>query len=406
MSRPPIYLIVKKRRAIPRPECCAAWHHPTVANARSTSRGGAKLAQNRHTLVKIGTLALVSCATLTGGLVFSAAQALAAEGVGPVIGQVTATEIAEHEVEVEAQVDPGGLQTTYEVWLMWQEADPRGGPTNVGERPTGGSQTQTGHIPAGSGDQTVSVTLKGLQWGYTYWYGVRAVNSACDTRGQSPYTFALHISGEFPDGSGAGPPYETEISCGVIKLNEEESAKAVKEYEAKHAKELDAQHVKEHEEQESNELAARTAEATARKEREEQERDKGGLSLTATTVTVERNGTALVKLECLGIASCHGKLMLTAKAAVETKGAKGKNGGKGRPVTIGTLGTVGFSISGDETKTLKLDLDATGRALLKTDHGRCSASLEILELAPNNENTQTKTVQLVQQKAHGSSGGS
>jgi hypothetical protein len=188
----------------------------------------------------------------------------------------------------------------------WQEADPRGGPTNGGERPTGGSQTQTGHIAAGSGDQTVSVTLKGLQWGYTYWYGVRAVNSACNTRGQSPYTFSLHISGEFPDGRGTGPPYETEIPCWSTKVSEELSA--------------------------------------------------------------------------------------------QTKGAKGAKGGKNaRTVRIGTAD---LSISGDQAKTIKVNLNAAGRALLSADHGRTGASLAILELAPSPENIQTKTVHLVRQQQH------
>src|SRR5271170_5836746 len=137
------------------------------------------------------------------GGVLCAGPARAAEGVGPVIGHVTATEIAEHEVRVEAQIASGGLETTYEIWLAWQEADPKGGPTNSGERPTGGPQTQTGHITAGSDNQTVSATLKGLQWGYMYWYMVKAVNSSCNTsEGESPYTFGLHISGEFPDGDG------------------------------------------------------------------------------------------------------------------------------------------------------------------------------------------------------------
>jgi hypothetical protein len=344
-------------------------------------------------------VALVSCAILASGLVLSAARASAAEGVGPVIGHVAATEVAEHEVKVEAQIDPGGLETTYEVWLVWQEADPKGGATNSGERPTGGAQTQTGHIAAGSGDQTVSVTLKGLQWGYLYWYGVRAVNSACNTRGESPYTFALHISGEFPNGEGTGPPYETEISCGFSKLSEEESAKTLKEYEAKHAKELEAQHAKEHEEQEFKEAAARAAEVTARKQREEQEQDKGGLSLAATNVAVQRNGTALVKLTCLGIASCRGKLTLTAKSTVMANGKK-----KTRTRTV-SIGTVSFSIAGDETKTVKVRLASSGRALLSAGHGRCSASLAILELAPGPRNTQTKIVQLVQEKVGGKAKG-
>ena len=114
---------------------------------------------------------------------------------------------------------------------------------------------------------------------------------------------------------------------------------------------------------------------------------------------VQNGDTALVKLNCLGIASCHGKLTLTASDPAKTKGAKGAKGGKkARAVTIGRAS---YSIAGDETKTVKLDIDSAGQALLKADHGRCSASMAILELAPSPTNTQTKTVQLVQRKARG-----
>ena len=98
-----------------------------------------------------------------------------------------------------------------------------------------------------------------------------------------------------------------------------------------------------------------------------------------------------VKLNCLGIESCHGKLTLTAQGTAKAKGSK-----RARAVTIGT---VSFSIAGDETKTVKVELDAPGRMLLKADHGRCDASLEILELAPGAENTQGETARLVQAKA-------
>ena len=116
----------------------------------------------------------------------------------------------------------------------------------------------------------------------------------------------------------------------------------------------------------------------------------GGVSLAATTVTVQSSGMALVRLNCLGIASCRGKLTLTAKSSVEATGKK-----KARAIMIGT---VRFVISGDKAKTIKFDLNAAGRTLLGADHGRCSASLAILELAPGPENTQTKAVHLVQRK--------
>ncbi len=47
---------------------------------------------------------------------------------------------------------------------------------------------------------------------------------------------------------------------------------------------------------------------------------------------------------------------------------------------------------------VKIKLDGAGRGLLHTAHGRLTVRLTILELAPNPETTQTKTVQLVQRK--------
>lgn len=142
------------------------------------------------------------------GATLYAGQARAAEGAGLVIGHVTATEVAEHEVKVEAQINPGGLEAAYSIWLVRQQADPKGGPTNDGEPPTGGPQTQTGKIAAGSGYQTVSATLTGLQWGYTYYGVVAASNSACE-KAKGEFGIALHISGEFPNGQGTGGQYES-----------------------------------------------------------------------------------------------------------------------------------------------------------------------------------------------------
>jgi hypothetical protein len=48
----------------------------------------------------------------------------------------------------------------------------------------------------------------------------------------------------------------------------------------------------------------------------------GGISLTSTSVAVQGNGIALVKLSCFGSESCHGTLTLTAKIAPKAKGKK------------------------------------------------------------------------------------
>ena len=115
------------------------------------------------------------------------------------------------------------------------------------------------------------------------------------------------------------------------------------------------------------------------------------VSLANTNITTTRTGKATIKLTCTGTGTCSGKLNLTAKSST-------KKDKKRRAYTV-KIGTATYSISGDETKTVKLDIDSAGRALLSADHGHLSARLAILELAPSPENTQTKTVQLVQQKA-------
>jgi hypothetical protein len=120
----------------------------------------------------------------------------------------------------------------------------------------------------------------------------------------------------------------------------------------------------------------------------------GHVSLAGTQITVQSDGVAPVKLECVGEATCDGKLTLTARVAVK---AKGRRKATRRTATIGA---VSFSITGEETKTVNIKLDAAGRAALSADHGRLSASLAILELAPSPQNTQVKVVRLVQQKAH------
>jgi hypothetical protein len=114
----------------------------------------------------------------------------------------------------------------------------------------------------------------------------------------------------------------------------------------------------------------------------------GSVSLAGTLIVVQGDGEALVKLSCLGIDSCRGKLTLMAKIASNAKGKK-------RPARTAGIGAASFSIAGDETKTEKIKLNTAGRALLIADHGHRSASLQILELAPGSQNTQTKAVQLV-----------
>ncbi len=101
---------------------------------------------------------------------------------------------------------------------------------------------------------------------------------------------------------------------------------------------------------------------------------------------------ALVKLNCTASGGFDGKLTLTAKSTVKTKGGK-----KTKTVTIGTES---FSTSVAGTTTVEIDLDATGRALLISGHGRLTAHLAILALQPGPKRPRSESVQLVQRKIH------
>lgn len=295
-------------------------------------------------------------------------SALATEGQ-PTIVNAQATYITEDGAKLEVQIDPGGDETAYEFRLECRSV--AGGPCE----PIA-AQEQGGHIAAGSGEQTVSVNMTGLQPGDSYSYGVAASNAA--GRVEAHLSFETKQLGA----CATGCPYETGVSKEAEELGRlwAEGAPAREaEHQAKAAKE-----------QVEREAAARADQPVMVPTTSPPATVAGSVSFAATNVMIQGNGMALVKLTCLGIASCHGKLTLTAKIASKTKGKK--------PARTATIGTVGFSITGDETKSVKINLNAAGRALLEADHGHFRANLAILEFAPSPENTQTKTVQLVQEK--------
>jgi hypothetical protein len=120
-----------------------------------------------------------------------------------------------------------------------------------------------------------------------------------------------------------------------------------------------------------------------------------GVTLSGTSLAVQRDGTALVTLDCAGSGSCEGKLTLSAQATSKAKGKKKR--------TI-TIGTAKFSIAAGKTATAKVKLDAAGRGLLGSAHERLAAHLTVLKLAPAPEHTQTLSVQLLRQKARNSRG--
>jgi hypothetical protein len=117
----------------------------------------------------------------------------------------------------------------------------------------------------------------------------------------------------------------------------------------------------------------------------------GAVSLAGSSITVQNSDEALLKLACVGTATCAGKLTLTVKRAT-TKGKKAKTE---------TIGTATFSIAPNGTMTIKLTLNSTGKALLSADHGRLAATLLLLKSSPAPSQTHTDSIHLVQQRSHG-----
>jgi len=295
--------------------------------------------------------------------VFLAASALATEGKRPLIVSVSSG--VGGEITVGGDINPEGLETTYEIKL---ESD---------------GQHVRATLPGDYAGHEVRLTLTGLEPG-TYSFSVLASNSA----GEAFQRGEVHVppGSPCPDGCSTTEPYKPEVSKEALELGRlfAEGAPAREAARQQAAKE-----------QAEREAAAKSVDhLTPAAPITEPSPGTGSVSLAISSVVVQANGAALVRLECLGSATCRGRLTLTAKIASKTKGKK-------KPARTATIGSVGFAIPGDETKSVKVGLDASGRALLTIDHGHLSASLAILELAPSPENTQTKTVQLVKQKAHG-----
>jgi hypothetical protein len=175
-------------------------------------------------------------------------------------------------------------------------------------------------------------------------------------------------------------PHEPTVSKGAA-----EGSRAAAEEGLVRAREREAKAQAEHE------AAAKASQPSAPAPSSQPIPPPSSVSLVSTGIIVQSGHVSLVQLECLGAASCNGKLTLSAKIP-----AKAKSGRKHAHMVA--LGTTDFSIPGDEARAVKLDISATGRALLSADHGRLSASLAIHELPPSPESTLTKAVQLIQQK--------
>ncbi len=168
-------------------------------------------------------------------------------------------------------------------------------------------------------------------------------------------------------------PTPTPITGNIEATSEEATARAAQERAIREAGERAGQ------------------EAAAKKKEEEESSPTGSVLLDGSGLAVQSSGEAVVKLACAGTAKCAGKLTLTVKSAAK----------KGKKAKTETIGTATFSILPNETTSIKLTLNAAGKALLGTDHGRLGATLSILKSSPIPSQAHTDSVHLVQQKVHG-----
>jgi hypothetical protein len=112
------------------------------------------------------------------------------------------------------------------------------------------------------------------------------------------------------------------------------------------------------------------------------------VSLVESHVATTGRGVATVELTCMGAAgTCAGKLTLTS----------GSTTGRGKRVKTTIIGTADFFIPAGKTATIKLTLNANGRALLDEDHGRLDATLTILKSSPSPSQTRSERVRLMQE---------
>jgi hypothetical protein len=119
---------------------------------------------------------LVLCATMGVALAAAALPAAALAGGSPTIESLSASQITQSDATLEAQINPGGLETTYELWME----DPCGPAMECVRVP----QLLTGSMAAGTTGESLSINVQSSgehlniepETAYEYW--VIAKNSA------------------------------------------------------------------------------------------------------------------------------------------------------------------------------------------------------------------------------------
>ena len=107
------------------------------------------------------------------------------------------------------------------------------------------------------------------------------------------------------------------------------------------------------------------------------------LGLLSRRLAVATHGRVLVRLRRSGSARCTGKLTLKVLSRASGRRARAR-----------TIGVTRFSIVVSKPVTLRVKLNAAGRALLKARHGKLRASLVVLRVAPAPSSAQSASVRL------------
>lgn len=199
-------------------------------------------AAHRHRLAR--RLALATC-LIVSAFALPATPALAGEGIPPLIGPISFGGRPSGEGLVEAQINPEGHETTWEISL------------NCPGLPL--CQHAEGTLPADNGSYTVALKLTGLEPGGTYRFWIEAHSTAGGAVWPGVFTVPEIPPGSAPNGSKVTEPYAPPELPWANQSGAEAAANTVRE-----------QRAKEHEEQQAKE-AAEAAALQKRKQEEAQE---------------------------------------------------------------------------------------------------------------------------------------
>jgi hypothetical protein len=120
----------------------------------------------------------------------------------------------------------------------------------------------------------------------------------------------------------------------------------------------------------------------------------GAVTLSRRTITVKANGTASIPLLCTGTATCKGTVELAINGGPATHEARAA-----RKAKATVVGKTKFSIAPGEAASVKVKVNATGRALLKAHRDKLAATLTVKKFLPSPATTTHKTVHIVQRGA-------